>query len=174
MKIKGLLEPAHSCYGLGLHFLDLLNIGTVEFGMWTFKTFGMNFLLFLGSCVIRKFVHSSWWELEKSLGWRWDGQRSLGRLRPQLAAIYLITLTATVIIFNESSDCFQVQGLLITILWKTKVVLLFHCESSHACQSLALLVETKTKKINYFKIIIGFLFHSTTILSNKGRHFVCL
>ena len=33
MKIKGLLEPAHSHYGLGLHFLDLLNIGTVEFGM---------------------------------------------------------------------------------------------------------------------------------------------
>ena len=67
MKIKGLLEPAHSCYGLNLQFLDLLNIGIVEFGMWAFKTFGVNFLLFLGSCVIRKFVHSSWWELEKSL-----------------------------------------------------------------------------------------------------------
>ena len=101
MKSKGLLEPAHSCYGLGLHwFLGLAEYwyGWIRF-MWTFKTFGINFLLFLGSCVIRKLVHSSWWELEKSLGWRWDGQRSLGRLRPQLAAIYLITLTAAVIIY---------------------------------------------------------------------------
>ena len=36
--------------------------------MWTFKTYGINFLfLFLGSCVIRKPLHSSWWELEKNL-----------------------------------------------------------------------------------------------------------
>ena len=33
------------------------------------------------------------------VGWRWDGQRSLGGLRPQLAAIYLITLTAAIIIY---------------------------------------------------------------------------
>ena len=69
MKIKGLLEPAHSCYGLGLHWF----LGLAEYRcrwirfMWTFKTFGINFLLFLGSCVIRKLLHSSWWELEKSL-----------------------------------------------------------------------------------------------------------
>ena len=31
-------------------------------------------------------------------------------------------------VFNESSDCFQVQGLQFTILLKTKVVLLFQCE----------------------------------------------
>ena len=36
---------------------------------------------------------------KKFVGWRWDGQRSLGRLRPQLAAIYLITLTAAIIIY---------------------------------------------------------------------------
>ena len=69
MKIKGLLEPAHSCYGWDLHwFLGLAEYryGWIRF-MWTFKTFGINFLLFLGSCVIRKLVHSSWWELEKSL-----------------------------------------------------------------------------------------------------------
>ena len=53
-------------------------------------------------------------------------------------------------IFNESSDCFQVQRLQITISWKTKVVLLFHCESSHACQPLAPLVETKTNKYKLF------------------------
>ena len=41
---------------------------------------------------------------------------------------------------------------------KTKVALLFQCESSQACQSLAPLVETKTKKINSFKIIVGFFF----------------
>ena len=36
--------------------------------MWTFKTYGINFFfLFLGSCVIRKLLHSSWWELEKNL-----------------------------------------------------------------------------------------------------------
>ena len=69
MKIKKLLEPAHSCYGLGLHWF----LGLAEYRcrwirfMWTFKTFGINFLLFLGSCVIRKLVHSWWWELEKSL-----------------------------------------------------------------------------------------------------------
>ena len=39
------------------------------------------------------------WKKE-CVGWRWDGQRSLGRLRPQLAAIYLITLTAAVIIYE--------------------------------------------------------------------------
>ena len=53
--------------------------------MWTFKTYGINFFfLFLGSCVIRKLLHSSWWELEKKtcVGWRWDGQRSLGRQCP--------------------------------------------------------------------------------------------
>ena len=32
--------------------------------MWNFKTYGINFLFFLGSCVIRKLVHLSWWELE--------------------------------------------------------------------------------------------------------------
>ena len=67
--IKRLLEPAHSCYGLSLHwFLGLAEYrySWIRF-MWTFKTFGINFLLFLGSCVIRKVVHSSWWELEK--GW---------------------------------------------------------------------------------------------------------
>ena len=68
-KIKGLFEPAHSCYGLSLHWV----IGLAEYRyswiwfMWTFKTFGINFLIFLGSCVIRKLVHSSWWELEKRL-----------------------------------------------------------------------------------------------------------
>ena len=42
------------------------------------------FLFFSGSCVIRKLLHSSWWELEKKtcVGWRWDGQRSLGRQCP--------------------------------------------------------------------------------------------
>ena len=47
------------------------------------------------------------------------------------------------------------------------MVLLFHCESSHACQSLALLVETKTKKKNSFKIIIGFSFTSPLFLATK-------
>ena len=67
--IKRLLEPAHSCYGLSLHwFLGLAEYrySWIRF-MWTFKTFGINFLLFLGSCVIRKVVHLSWWKLEK--GW---------------------------------------------------------------------------------------------------------
>ena len=52
---------------------------------------------------------------------------------------------------------------------KNKVVLLFQCEPSHACQSLALLVETKTKKnkINSFKIIIGFFFTSPLFLATK-------
>ena len=59
----------HSWYGLSLYWF----LGLVEYRyswirfMWTFKTFGINFLLFLGSCVIRKLVHSSWWELEKRL-----------------------------------------------------------------------------------------------------------
>ena len=35
------------------------------------------------------------------------------------------------------------------------------------------LLKLKQKK-NSFKIIIGFFFHPTTILSNKCRHFVCL
>ena len=70
-RIKGLLEPADSCYGLMLSLYWVL--GLVEFRyswirfMLTFKTLGVNFLLFLGSCVIRKLVHSSWWELEKRL-----------------------------------------------------------------------------------------------------------
>ena len=50
---------------------------------------------------------------------------------------------------------------------KNKVVLLFQCEPSHACQSLALLVETKTKKKNSFKIIIGFFFTSPLFLATK-------
>ena len=68
-KIKGLFEPAHSCYGLSLHWF----LGLAEYKyswiwfIWTFKTFGIYFLLFLGSCVLRKLVHSSWWELEKRL-----------------------------------------------------------------------------------------------------------
>ena len=49
---------------------------------------------------------------------------------------------------------------------ETKVVFLFQCESSHACQSLAPLVETKTKK-NSFKIIIGFIFTSPLFLATK-------
>ena len=67
--VKRHLEPAHSCYGLSLHwFLGLAEYrySWIRF-MWTFKTFGINFLLFLGSCVIRKVMHSSWWELEKGL-----------------------------------------------------------------------------------------------------------
>ena len=51
---------------------------------------------------------------------------------------------------------------------KNKVVLLFQCESSHACQSLAPLVETKTKKKKTsFKIIIGFYFTSSLFLATK-------
>ena len=53
------------------------------------------------------------------------------------------------------------------MLWTTKVVLLFQYESSHACQSLALLVETKTEKINSFKIIIGFFFTPPLFLATK-------
>ena len=52
-------------------------------------------------------------------------------------------------------------------MWKTKVVVLFHCESSNACQLLAPLVETRTKKINSFNIIIGFFFISTLFLAAK-------
>ena len=47
------------------------------------------------------------------------------------------------------------------------MVLLFHCESSHACQSLVPLVETKTKKINSFKIIFGFFFTLPQLLATK-------
>ena len=39
-----------------------------------------------------------------------------------------------------------------------KVVLLFQCESLHACQLLAPLVETIRKKLNFFKIVTGFFF----------------
>ena len=46
------------------------------------------------------------------------------------------------------------------------IVLLFQCESLHACQSLAPLVETKTKK-NSFKIIIGFFFTPPLFLATK-------
>ena len=65
----GLLEPTHSCFGLGLYWF----LGFVEYRyswirfMWTFKTLRINSLLFLGSCEIRKLVRSSWWELEKML-----------------------------------------------------------------------------------------------------------
>ena len=48
-----------------------------------------------------------------------------------------------------------------------KVVLLFQCESSHACQSLAPLVETKTKKNKLFKIIFGFFFTLPLFLATK-------
>ena len=92
IKIKGLLEPAHSCYGLSLYwFLRLAEYrySWIQF-MWTFKTFGINFILFLDSCVIRKLVHSSWWELKKRcVGWRWDGQRSLGRQFPFCWCVYV-------------------------------------------------------------------------------------
>ena len=50
---------------------------------------------------------------------------------------------------------------------KTKVVLLFQCESWHACQLLAPLLETKTRKINSFKIIIGFFFTPTLFSATK-------
>ena len=93
IKIKGLLEPAHSCHGLSLYwFLRLAEYrySWIQF-MWTFKTFGINFLLFLDSCVIRKLVHSSWWELKKKrcVGWRWDGRRSLGRQFPFCWCVYV-------------------------------------------------------------------------------------
>ena len=68
-KIKRLLKPAYSCYGLSLYwFLGLVDYryGWLRF-MWTFKNYGINFLLFFGSCVIIKLVYSSWWELEKKL-----------------------------------------------------------------------------------------------------------
>ena len=51
--------------------------------------------------------------------------------------------------------------------YETKVVLLFQCESSHACQPLASLVETKTKKINSFKIIFGFFSTPPLFLATK-------
>ena len=50
---------------------------------------------------------------------------------------------------------------------KTKVVLLFQCESWQACQLLAPLLETKTRKINSFKIIIGFFFTPPLFLATK-------
>ena len=56
-----LLEPAHSCFGLGLYRF----LGFVEYRyswirfMWTFKTLRINSLLFLGSCEMKKFAGSS-------------------------------------------------------------------------------------------------------------------
>ncbi|RMX37143.1 hypothetical protein pdam_00023296 [Pocillopora damicornis] len=43
----------------------------------------------------------------------------------------------------------------------------FFCYFSHACQSLAPLVETKTKKKHSFKIIIGFFFTPPLFLATK-------
>ncbi|RMX50683.1 hypothetical protein pdam_00025520, partial [Pocillopora damicornis] len=43
----------------------------------------------------------------------------------------------------------------------------FACESLHACQSLAPLVETKTEKKNFIKIIIGFFFTPPLFLATK-------
>ena len=78
-------------------------------------------------------------------------------------------------IFNESSDCFQVQRLQITILWKTKVVLLFHCESSHACQPLAPLVQTKTS-VNTFAQAVNFKIDEflASRLTNAGEDGVAI
>ena len=45
--------------------------------------------------------------------------------------------------------------------------MLFQCESLHACRSLAPLVETKTKKKNYFKITIGFFVTPPLFLATK-------
>ena len=59
------------------------------------------------------------------------------------------------------------MNLRIVFKFKTKVGLLFQCESVHACQSLAPLVKTKTKKINSFKIIIGFFFTPPLFLATK-------
>ena len=74
-----------------------------------------------------------------------------------------------VMCFKRYHFCFwfKRKGLWITILWKTKVVLLFHCEYVHACQSLAPLLETKTKKKHSFKIIIGFFFTPPLFLATK-------
>ena len=47
------------------------------------------------------------------------------------------------------------------------MILLFQCESSHACQSLAPLVQLKRKKQNSFKIIISFVFTSPLFLATK-------
>ena len=44
IEIKGLLEPAHSCYGLSLYWflgLDEYRYSWIRF-MWTFKTYGIN------------------------------------------------------------------------------------------------------------------------------------
>ena len=51
--------------------------------------------------------------------------------------------------------------------YEKRRLFLFQCESSHACQSLAPLVETKTKKINSFKIIIGFFSTPPLFLATK-------
>ena len=119
IKIKGLLEPAHSCYGLSLYwFLRLAEYrySWIQF-MWTFKTFGINFILFLDSCVIRKLVHSSWWELKKRcVGWRWDGQRSLGRQFPFCWCVYVcgagssckpMTIYSTQVTFKSTSTLIE-------------------------------------------------------------------
>ena len=78
-------------------------------------------------------------------------------------------------IFNESSDCVQVQGLQITILWKTKVVLLFHCESSHACQPLAPLSTSKTS-VNAFAQAVNFKIDEflASRLTNAGEDGVAI
>ena len=48
-----------------IDFLDLLSIGTVEFGLCDISgLMDFFFLFFLGICVIRKLVHLSRWELE--------------------------------------------------------------------------------------------------------------
>ena len=85
--------------------------------------------------------------------------------------IVLLHLTRVddVMCFKRYHFCFwfKRKGLWITILWKTKVVLLFHCEFVLACQSLAPLLETKTKKKHSFKIIIGFFFTPPLFLATK-------
>ena len=70
-------------------------------------------------------------------------------------------------IFNKSSNCLQVQGLKITILWKTRVVLLFKCESLHACQSLVPLVETKTNKKTILRLSLASVFTPPLFLATK-------
>ena len=50
---------------------------------------------------------------------------------------------------------------------KTKVVLLFKSESSHACQSWRRLLKPKRININSFKIIIGFFFTPQQFLATK-------
>ena len=55
MQIKGLSEPAHSCYGLSLYrFLGLLNIGTAEFGLCEFSRLMDKFSLIFGQLCDKK------------------------------------------------------------------------------------------------------------------------